>query len=192
MTFNGASDCVSRRSRKEETMRNTLLRLAACAAVLVLPAGVFARGAGQAEPAKAAAKKAGPERAAAPMKLVTTDEAPKAIGPYSQAVVEGGYLFASGQIPLDPKTGELVGGTIEQSAERVLDNLEAVLKAAGLSFTDVVKTTVYLTKAEDFAAMNGIYARRMGEHKPARSTVIVAALPRNAPMEIDLIARAKR
>jgi len=172
-------------------MRNTLLRLAALAAVLVLTAGVFARGAAQADPAGTSAKKTGPQRASAPMKLVTTDEAPKAIGPYSQAVVEGGYLFASGQIPLDPKTGELVGGAIEQSAERVFDNLEAVLKAAGLSFGDVVKTTVYLTKAEDFTAMNGIYARGMGEHKPARSTVIVAALPRNAPMEIELIARAK-
>ena len=173
-------------------MRTTLLRLAPLAALLVLPAGVFARGAGQTEPTRTAASKAGSKRAAAPMKLVATDEAPKAIGPYSQAVVEGGYLFASGQIPLDPKTGELVGSTIEQSAERVFDNLDAVLKAAGLSFADVVKTTVYLTMAEDFPAMNGIYARRMGEHKPARSTVIVAALPRNAPMEIDLIARAKR
>jgi 2-iminobutanoate/2-iminopropanoate deaminase len=173
-------------------MRIALLRPVVFAAALLFPVGVFARGAGQAETAKAAAPKAAQERAAAPMKLVTTDDAPKAIGPYSQAVVEGGYLFASGQIPLDPKTGEMVGGAIEQSAERVLDNLEAVLKAAGLSFADVVKTTVYLTKAEDFAAMNGIYARRMGENKPARSTVIVAALPRNAPMEIDLIARAKR
>lgn len=169
------------------TMRNTRLRLAAFVAVLVLPAAVARAG----QAAGTAAKKAAPERAAAPMKLVTTDAAPKAIGPYAQAVVADGYLFASGQIPLDPKTGELVGGTIEQSTERVLDNLEAVLKAAGLSFSDVVKTTVYLTKAEDFAAMNGIYARRMGEHKPARSTVIVAALPRNAPLEIDLIARAK-
>jgi len=173
-------------------MRNTLFRWAAFAAVLVLPAVVFARGAGQAPPARTAAKKAGSEGAAAPMKFVATDEAPKAVGPYSQAVVEGGYLFASGQVPMDPKTGELVGGTIEQSAERVFDNLEAVLKAAGLSFADVVKTTVYLTKAEDFTAMNGVYARHMGDHKPARSTVIVAALPRNAPMEIDLIARAKR
>ncbi len=172
-------------------MRNALLRLVAFVAVLVFPAGVFA-GAGQTETRKTEAKKAGQEHAAGAMKFVTTDEAPKAIGPYSQAVVEGGYLFASGQIPLDPKTSELVGGGIEQAAERVFDNLEAVLKAAGLSFADVVKTTVYLTKAEDLTAMNGIYARRMGEHKPARSTVIVAALPRNAPMEIDLIARAKR
>ncbi|HXM77425.1 MAG TPA: RidA family protein [Thermoanaerobaculia bacterium] len=126
------------------------------------------------------------------MKLVATEGAPKAIGPYSQAVVEGGFLFAAGQIPLDPKTGEMVTGGIEQSAERVLDNLEAVLKAEGLSFSDVVKTTVFLTKAEDFAALNAVYGRRMGDHKPARSTVIVAALPRNAPLEIELIARARR
>ncbi|HKA37406.1 MAG TPA: RidA family protein [Thermoanaerobaculia bacterium] len=125
------------------------------------------------------------------MTFIATEGAPKAIGPYSQAVVEGGFLFAAGQIPLDPKTGELVGGSIEQSAERVLDNLEAVLKAAGLSFADVVKTTVFLTKAEDFAAFNAVYGKRMGDHKPARSTVIVAALPRNAPVEIELVARAK-
>ena len=126
------------------------------------------------------------------MKFVATDDAPKAIGPYSQAVIEGGFLFAAGQIPLDPKTGDLVAGGIEPSAERVLDNLEAVLKAAGLTFADVVKTTVFLTKAEDFAPLNAVYARRMGDHKPARSTVIVAALPKNAPMEIELIARARR
>jgi hypothetical protein len=142
----GTTDPLPRR-RKEETMRIALLRPIFLAAVLAFPAGVFARGAGQTETGKTASPKAGQERSAAPMKLVTTDEAPKAIGPYSQAVVEDGYLFASGQIPLDPKTGELVGGTIEQSAERVFDNLEAVLKAAGLSFADVVKTTVYLTKA---------------------------------------------
>ena len=130
--------------------------------------------------------------APAAMKFITTDDAPKAIGPYSQAVVEGGFLFAAGQIPLDPKTGELVTGGIEQSTERVLDNLEAVLKAAGLTFSDVVKTTVFLTKAEDFAALNGVYGKRMGDHKPARSTVIVAALPRNAPMEIELIARTRK
>jgi len=118
------------------------------------------------------------------MKFVATEEAPKAIGPYSKAVVEGGFLFAAGQIPLDPKTGEFVSGGIDPSAERVLDNLEAVLKAAGAAFSDVVKTTVYLTKVEDFAALNGVYGKRMGDHKPARSTVIVEALPRNAPIEI--------
>ena len=126
------------------------------------------------------------------MKFVATDGAPKAIGPYSQAVVEGGFLFAAGQIPLDPKTGEMVTGGIEASAERVLDNLEAVLKAEGLTFSDVVKTTVFLTKAEDFQALNAVYGKRMGDHKPARSTVIVAALPRNAPLEIELVARVRK
>ena len=141
-----------------------------------------------------AAEKSAPKKASAPeaMKFISAEDAPKAIGPYSQAVVEGGFLFAAGQIPLDPKTGELVGGSIEQSADRVFDNLEAVLRAAGLSMSDVVKTTVFLTKAEDFAAFNAVYAKRMGDHKPARSTVIVAALPRNAPVEIELVARARR
>jgi 2-iminobutanoate/2-iminopropanoate deaminase len=124
------------------------------------------------------------------MKFIATDGAPKAIGPYSQAVIEAGVLYASGQIPLDPKTGELVGGSIEQSAERVFDNLQAVLAAAGLKFADVLRVTVYLTKSEDFPAMNAVYARRFGEHRPARSTVIVAALPKGAPLELDLIARA--
>ena len=139
-----------------------------------------------------AEKKGAPKKEAAAMKFIATDDAPRAIGPYSQAVVEGGFFLAAGQIPLDPKTGELVTGGIETSAERVLDNLEAVLKAAGLTFSDVVKTTVFLTKAEDFAALNAVYARRMGDHRPARSTVIVAALPKNAPMEIELVARASR
>jgi 2-iminobutanoate/2-iminopropanoate deaminase len=125
------------------------------------------------------------------MRYIATEGAPKAIGPYSQAVVEGGFLFASGQIPLDPKSGELVTGPIEQSAERIFDNLEAVLKEAGLMLADVVKTTVYLTKTEDFAAMNAVYGRRFGDHRPARSTVTVAGLPRNAPLEIDLVARVK-
>lgn len=125
------------------------------------------------------------------MKYLATEAAPKAIGPYSQAVVEGGVLYASGQIPLDPRTGELVGGGIEKSAERIFDNLEAVLASAGLSFSDVLKVTVYLTKAEDFAAVNAVYARRFGDHRPARSTVIVAALPKGAPLELDLIARTR-
>jgi 2-iminobutanoate/2-iminopropanoate deaminase len=123
------------------------------------------------------------------MKFIATSSAPKAIGPYSQAVVEAGFLFSSGQVPLDPATGRLVEGGLEASAERVFDNLEAVLREAGLSFANVVKTTVYLTRAEDFPAMNAVYARRFGDHRPARSTVIVAALPAGAPLEIDLIAR---
>jgi 2-iminobutanoate/2-iminopropanoate deaminase len=126
------------------------------------------------------------------MKFLATDGAPKAIGPYSQGVVEGGFLFASGQIPLDPKSGELVSGGIEASTERVLDNMEAVLQSAGLALRDVVKTTVFLVKSEDFPAMNAIYARRFGDHRPARSTVIVAALPKGAIVEIDMIARVKQ
>ncbi|MDQ2970777.1 MAG: RidA family protein [Acidobacteriota bacterium] len=125
------------------------------------------------------------------MKYLATDDAPKAIGPYSQAVVDGGFLFASGQIPLDPETGELVTGGIEASAERIFDNLEAVLREAGLTLADVVKTTVYLTKTADFPAMNAVYARRFGDHRPARSTVTVAGLPKGAPLEVDLIARVR-
>ena len=125
------------------------------------------------------------------MKFLATDGAPKAIGPYSQGVVEGGFLFCSGQIPLDPGTGELVRGDIEAATQRVLDNLEAVLKSAGLAWTDVVKTTVFLVRAEDFPAMNAVYARRFGDHRPARSTVIVAALPKGAIVEMDLIARTR-
>jgi 2-iminobutanoate/2-iminopropanoate deaminase len=123
------------------------------------------------------------------VKSISTNGAPKAIGPYSQAVSVGGFLFSSGQVPLDPATGRLVEGGLEPAAERVFDNLEAILREAGLGFEHVVKTTVYLIHAEDFAAMNAVYARRFGNHRPARSTVIVAALPAGAPLEIDLIAR---
>lgn len=125
------------------------------------------------------------------MKYLATDGAPKAIGPYSQAVVDGDLLFASGQIPLDPASGELVAGGIDVAAERIFDNLEAVLREAGLTLAHVVKTTVYLTRTEDFPAMNAVYARRFGEHRPARSTVTVAGLPKGAPLEIDLIARVR-
>jgi len=123
------------------------------------------------------------------MKFVATEGAPRAIGPYSQAVVEAGFLFASGQVPLDPATGKLVERDLEGSAERVFDNLEAILTQAGLGFADVVKTTVFLTRADDFTPLNAVYARRFGTHRPARSTAIVAALPAGAPLEIDLIAR---
>jgi 2-iminobutanoate/2-iminopropanoate deaminase len=126
------------------------------------------------------------------VKFITTIGAPQAIGPYSQGVIEGGFLFTAGQVPLDPATGKLVGGDLTASAERVLDSLEAILSESGLTFADVVRATVYLTRAEDFAEMNAVYARRFGEHRPARSTVIVAALPAGAPLEIDLIARAPR
>jgi 2-iminobutanoate/2-iminopropanoate deaminase len=123
------------------------------------------------------------------VRFVATNAAPKAIGPYSQAVIEGGFLFTAGQVPFDPATGKLVEGGMEASAERVFDNLEAILREAGIGLGDVVKATVYLTRSEDFAALNAVYARRFGEHRPARSTVIVAALPAGAAVEIDLIAR---
>ncbi len=123
------------------------------------------------------------------MKSIATEGAPQAIGPYSQAVAEGGFVFTSGQIPLDPATGALVEGGIEAGVERVFDNLEAVLKAAGVSLNDVVKTTVYLLRMSDFSAMNAVYARRFGSHRPARSTVAVAELPRGASVEIDVLAR---
>ena len=123
------------------------------------------------------------------MKFVATTSAPKAIGPYSQGVIEGGFLFTAGQVPFDPTTGKLVEGGVEASAERVFDNLEAILREAGVGFANVVKANVYLTRAEDFAALNAVYARRFGDHRPARSTVIVAALPAGAMIEIDLIAR---
>lgn len=125
------------------------------------------------------------------MKTIATEGAPKAIGPYSQAVADGGFLFTSGQIPLDPSTGELVAGDIRSAVERVFDNIEAILSASGLTLDDVVKTTVYLLKMSEFGEMNAVYARRFGTHRPARSTVAVAELPKNASVEIDVIARLK-
>jgi len=123
-------------------------------------------------------------------KTVSTDRAPQAIGPYSQAIAGGGLLFLSGQIPLDPATGELVEGGITEQVTRVLDNLQAVLVAAGSGFDQVLRTTVYLTDLGDFATMNEIYGRYFGTARPARSTVQVAALPRGARVEIDVIAQA--
>ncbi|HUD73092.1 MAG TPA: RidA family protein [Dongiaceae bacterium] len=121
---------------------------------------------------------------------IATDGAPKAIGPYSQAIRSGDLIFLSGQIPLDPKTGELVRGTIEAEVARVLDNIRAVLEASGAGLDDVVRTTVYLADMADFQAMNGVYTRFFGEARPARSTVQVAGLPRGARVEIDVIARS--
>lgn len=118
-----------------------------------------------------------------------TDSAPQAIGPYSQAVEIDGWLFTSGQVALDPATGEMVDGDFEAQARQVLENLRNVLAAAGCSFGDVVKATVYLTDFGDFAALNALYAEAMGGHRPARSTVQVAALPKGARLEIDLVAR---
>jgi 2-iminobutanoate/2-iminopropanoate deaminase len=122
-------------------------------------------------------------------KTIATPRAPQAIGPYSQGLISEGLLFASGQIPLDPATGALVSGDITESVDRVFDNIEAILAAAGATLDDVVKTTVYLLRMADFPAMNAVYARRFGEHRPARSTVAVTQLPKDAVVEIEVIAR---
>ena len=121
---------------------------------------------------------------------VQTDSAPKAIGPYSQAIKANGLVFASGQIPLDPTTMQIVEGGIREQTERVMNNLSAVLQAAGSSFDRVVKTTVFLADLADFAEMNETYGRFFGEAPPARSTVQVSRLPRDVRVEIDLIALA--
>lgn len=120
--------------------------------------------------------------------MVKTGKAPAAIGPYSQAVRSEGYLFCSGQIPLDPATGQRVEGGIEAQTERVLRNLEAVLAAGGASLSTVVKTTVYLTDLGDFPVMNTVYGKFFPEHPPARATVQVAKLPAGSLVEIDAIA----
>ncbi|HVS02425.1 MAG TPA: RidA family protein [Thermoanaerobaculia bacterium] len=120
-----------------------------------------------------------------------TDRAPAAIGPYAQSVSCGGFLYTSGQIPLDPQTGEMVAGDFAAQAHQVLDNLRHVLTSAGCSFDQVVKTTIYVTDLADFATLNEIYAEAMGEHRPARSTVQVAALPKGALVEIDMVARIR-
>jgi 2-iminobutanoate/2-iminopropanoate deaminase len=119
---------------------------------------------------------------------VQTDGAPKAIGPYSQAIKAGGLVFASGQIPLDPATGQVIEGSIAEQTERVLNNLKAVLEAAGSSLDSVVKTTVFLADLGDFGEMNEAYGRFFGAAAPARSTVEVSRLPRDARIEIDAIA----
>ncbi|PYS93602.1 MAG: hypothetical protein DMF64_04175 [Acidobacteria bacterium] len=120
--------------------------------------------------------------------IVQTERAPKAIGPYSQAVVAGGFVFASGQIPIDPQTGEFVAGGTAEQTEQVLRNLSEVLAAAGSSFAQVVKTTVYLADMNDFAAMNEVYGHYFQTEPPARATVQAARLPRDARVEIDVIA----
>lgn len=126
------------------------------------------------------------------MKTVSTDKAPRAIGPYSQAVIVGDLVYTAGQIALDPGTMELVGGDIALQTDRVLKNLAAVLDAAGSSLGHVIRTTVYLTDMADFPKMNEVYARHFGDHRPARSTVAVAALPKQARVEIDTVAVRKR
>ncbi len=124
------------------------------------------------------------------MKLqsLATDKAPAAIGPYSQAVKFGDLLFCSGQIPLDPVSGEMSSGGINEQAERVMQNISAVLSAAGAGFDDVIKSTIYLVDMGDFAAVNEVYGRYFSSHKPARSTVAVKSLPRGALVEIEVLA----
>jgi 2-iminobutanoate/2-iminopropanoate deaminase len=120
--------------------------------------------------------------------VISTDRAPKAIGPYEQAVKVGDFVYASGQIALDPRTGNLIEGDVSKQTRRVMENLKAVVEAAGSSLARVVKATVFLKNINDFAAMNEVYGEYLGQSKPARSTVAVADLPRGALVEIDLIA----
>jgi 2-iminobutanoate/2-iminopropanoate deaminase len=122
------------------------------------------------------------------MKYIQSEQAPRAIGPYSHAIQVGNFLFLSGQIGIDPGTGDLVSGDIKDQTRRVLANIKAVLEDAGYSIESVVKTTVFLTTMENFAAMNEVYAEFFGHHKPARSCVAVAQLPKNALVEIEAVA----
>lgn len=123
------------------------------------------------------------------LQVVTSSDAPAAIGPYSQAIMAGGFMFASGQIPLDPKTMQVVEGGVEAQVRQVLTNVEAVLKAAGLTKESVVKTTMFLKSMEDFEKVNPIYAEFFGDHKPARSTIEVARLPKDVLVEIECVAK---
>jgi 2-iminobutanoate/2-iminopropanoate deaminase len=123
-----------------------------------------------------------------PSQTVRTDQAPAAIGPYSQGIVANGVLYTAGQIPLDPASGQVVAGDVVAQTEQVFRNLAAILGSVGASWTNVVKTTVYLMDMSDFPRMNDVYARVMGDARPARSTVQVAGLPRGVLVEIDLIA----
>ncbi len=122
------------------------------------------------------------------MDVVSTNQAPQAIGPYSQAVIAGDLVFTAGQIPLDPETMQMIEGDVVEQTDRVLRSLAAVLAAAGTDLSHVVKTTVYLADMADFPRMNEVYAEHFGGHKPARSTVQAASLPKNARVEIDAIA----
>ncbi len=123
------------------------------------------------------------------MDYIHTDRAPSAIGPYSQAVSVDGWLYTSGQIALDPESGEMIDGDFEAQARRVLANLNHVLSAGGCSFSDVVKATIYVVDLDNFPQLNELYGEAMGDHRPARSTVEVAGLPKGALVEIDLVAR---
>ena len=121
-------------------------------------------------------------------RAITSDRAPKAIGPYSQAVAFGHLLFCSGQIPLDPVSGEIVGADVAAQTERVIENIKAVLAVNAMSLGDAIKTTVFLTTMDDFAAMNEVYARHFTQPLPSRTTVAVVALPRGAKVEIEVTA----
>lgn len=123
------------------------------------------------------------------MKTISTTSAPAAIGPYAQGNIAGGLLFASGQIPLDPETGEIVGSTIEEQTAQVMKNVAAILEAAGTDFDHVVKTTCFLNDMNDFAAFNAEYAKSFGEVRPARSAVAVEKLPKGALVEVEVIAK---
>ncbi|NOZ78614.1 MAG: RidA family protein [Acidobacteria bacterium] len=122
------------------------------------------------------------------MKMVTSSEAPAAVGPYSHGVISGGLLFTSGQIPIDPGSGEIAGGGFEDQARQALENLDAVLRAAGSSRSRVIKVTVFLTDMGKFGRLNEIYGAFFGEHRPARSALQVAALPKNVEIEVEAIA----
>lgn len=124
----------------------------------------------------------------AELRSIRTDRAPQAIGPYSQAIVAGNLVFTAGQVPFDPATGQVVEGDIAVQTDRVLENIRAILEAAGTSLAKVVKTTVFLADMNDFAAMNEVYARHFGDHRPARSTVQAARLPKDVGVEIEVIA----
>ncbi|MDR1648838.1 MAG: RidA family protein [Synergistaceae bacterium] len=121
-------------------------------------------------------------------KIVSTDKAPGAIGPYSQAVQAGDFLFASGQIAIDPQTGQMTAGSVGEEAKRALENLKGVLEGAGFTMQQVVKTTVFAVSMDDFAAVNGVYAQYFGENPPARSFVAVQALPKGARVEVEAVA----
>lgn len=121
-------------------------------------------------------------------KIIATDKAPAAIGPYSQAIQAGDFLFASGQIPLDPKTCQMAEGSIEEQAKLVLENVKNVLESAGFTMQQVVKTTVFVTSIDNFAPVNGVYGQYFAENPPARSFVAVKELPKNAQVEIEVVA----
>lgn len=125
-------------------------------------------------------------------KIIQTDKAPKAIGPYSQGVIEGDFLFTAGQIGISPTSGQIVQGGIKEETKQVLENIKALLIAGGADLKSIVKTTVYLTKPEDFTPMNEIYAQYFSSEPPARTTVFVSSLPKGALIEIDAIAKITR